>query len=73
VRSAGPSAPRRRLRSRCLLDKGPVFEPTPGWPAASTVFTGTPRGDCVLEKYRAVHVPPFKGAPISVGKSFLFE
>lgn len=47
------------------LDKGPSD--------ASTAFIGTPRGDCILDKFRAVHVPAFNGGPITVGKAFTLE
>jgi len=33
-------------------------------------FPGTPVGGCIGGKYRGVHVPPFGGAPVRVGKSF---
>jgi predicted Zn finger-like uncharacterized protein len=33
-------------------------------------FPGTPVGGCIAGKYRGVHVPPFAGANVRVGKSF---
>jgi hypothetical protein len=35
-----------------------------------TPFAGTPVGGCIAGKYRGVHVAPFSGAPVTVGKSF---
>lgn len=36
-------------------------------------FQGTARGDCMADQARAVHVPPFEGTPVRVGKSFVFN
>lgn len=33
-------------------------------------FKGTAQADCIAEKYRAVKIPAFAGAPVTVGKSF---
>ena len=33
-------------------------------------FPGTPVGGCIAGKFRAAHVPPFSGGPVSVGKGF---
>jgi hypothetical protein len=33
-------------------------------------FIGTPTATCVTSAYRQVHVPPFSGGPVQVGKSF---
>jgi hypothetical protein len=52
--------------SAAVLDKrGPTETPID--------FSGTPRGDCILEKFRAVKVPPFIKAPVSVGKAITLE
>jgi hypothetical protein len=32
------------------------------------VFEGTPTGDCILARFRAVQVPKFEGGPVKVGK-----
>jgi hypothetical protein len=34
-------------------------------------FAGTARGACVAAKFAAARVPPFQGAPVRVGKSFV--
>jgi len=34
-------------------------------------YAGTARGACVAAKFRAATVPPFEGAPVRVGKSFV--
>lgn len=36
-------------------------------------FAGTERGACVAAKYATVRVPPFEGAPVRVGKSFVIN
>ncbi len=46
---------------------------TAGLSDAPVDFSGTPRGDCILERFRAVKVPPFIKAPVSVGKSITLE
>jgi hypothetical protein len=33
-------------------------------------FAGTPAGKCALKHFKAVHIPPFSGAPQTVAKSF---
>ncbi|WP_394843376.1 zinc-ribbon domain-containing protein [Pendulispora brunnea] len=33
-------------------------------------FTGTAVGGCIASKFRSAHVPPFGGAPVTVGKTF---
>jgi hypothetical protein len=33
-------------------------------------FAGTPSGDCVAGLFARVHIPPFAGLPVTVGKSF---
>ncbi len=33
-------------------------------------FEGTPTGNCVAGRFRAVRVPAFSGSPFSVSKSF---
>jgi serine/threonine protein kinase len=34
-------------------------------------LSGTPVGDCVAAQFRSVHVPPFTGNPVTVGKAFV--
>ena len=34
----------------------------------STAVAATPRGECVLGKFRELRIPPFSGGPVSVGK-----
>lgn len=36
-------------------------------------YAGTTVGACVATKYRAVHVPAFGGASVTIGKTFLIE
>lgn len=38
-----------------------------------TAIAGTPRGNCLLERLRELHVPPFKGAPTKVGRKLTLE
>lgn len=33
----------------------------------------TPRGACVLERFRSLHIPAFEGEPVTVGKRTRFE
>lgn len=40
---------------------------------ASRTISGTPRGDCLLERLRELHVPAFKGAPTPVGRKLTLE
>lgn len=40
---------------------------------ASAAIAGSPRGDCLLERLRDLHVPPFKGAPTKVGRKLTLE
>ncbi len=73
--AAGPSgrghvkltfAPDGSVTASSLDSAGPV--------TSTANFAGTPRGDCVLEKFRAVRVPAFDaGGPVSVGKTFTLE
>ena len=44
-----------------------------GMNAAPTVIAGTPRGDCLLARFRELHVPAFKGAPTKVGRQLTLE
>jgi hypothetical protein len=39
----------------------------------SETVAGTPRGACVLERFRELHVPAFKGAPTKVGRQLTLE
>ena len=36
-------------------------------------IAGTPRGDCLLERFRELHVPSFKGAATKVGRTVTLE
>lgn len=36
-------------------------------------YPGTPRGACIAGKFRSVHVSPFGGASVRVGKSFVIN
>jgi len=36
-------------------------------------FAGTTAGSCIMQRFRAVHVPPFSGADVTVGKSFVLQ
>ena len=33
-------------------------------------FANTATGACIADKFKQVHVPPFEGKPVTVGKSF---
>lgn len=39
----------------------------------TTAIAGTPRGNCMLERFRALHVPSFKGAATKVGRKLTLE
>jgi len=39
----------------------------------STAIEGTARGNCLLERLRELHVPPFKGAATKVGRNLTLE
>lgn len=47
------------------LDRGDGDAPTPVAPS--------PRADCLLERLRELHVPPFKGAPTKAGRKLTLE
>jgi len=36
-------------------------------------FTDTATGRCVEERFRRIHIPPFQGSPVTVGKSFTVQ
>lgn len=36
-------------------------------------YAGTTIGSCIVERYRRVTVPPFAGADVTVGKSFVIQ
>jgi len=36
-------------------------------------FAGTASARCVEERFTHAHIPPFQGAPVTVGKSFILE
>jgi hypothetical protein len=36
-------------------------------------YAGTATGSCIAQRFRGASVPPFAGAPLSVGKSFVIE
>lgn len=69
---------------RCKVPGGPTgpghvtitFDPS-GRVSVSVVdqgpFPGTPTGGCIAQTFGAVKVPPFAGAPVRVGKSFLLN
>jgi hypothetical protein len=40
---------------------------------ASAAIAGTPRGNCLLERLRELHVPSFKGKPTKVGRKLTLE
>ncbi len=45
-----------------------------GEPNDTTVdFGRTPRGDCILERFRAATVPAFTKSPVAVGKTITLE
>jgi len=49
-----------------------VFAPD-GGAKAYTIdppFAGTPAGSCIASRVRGLRIPPFCGAPVTVGKSF---
>jgi hypothetical protein len=33
-------------------------------------YQGTPVGACIAGKFRGIHIPPFAGGAVGVGKSF---
>lgn len=37
---------------------------------SASPLAGTPRGQCIIEQFRAARIPTFDGAPVKVGKSF---
>lgn len=39
----------------------------------STAIAGTPRGDCVLEKFRALEVQPFDPPDVAVGRMITLD
>jgi hypothetical protein len=40
---------------------------------APTTIAGTPRGDCLLARFRDLHVPAFRGAPTKVGRQLTLD
>jgi hypothetical protein len=36
-------------------------------------YLNTPVGECVAAKFRSVHMTPFAGAPVKVGKAFVIR
>lgn len=40
---------------------------------AQTAIARGPRADCLLERLRELHVPPFKGAPTKVARKLTLE
>jgi serine/threonine protein kinase len=44
---------------------------TPSSVSIQGKLSGTPVGDCVAAQFRGVHVPPFTGSPVTVGKGFV--
>jgi hypothetical protein len=40
---------------------------------APTTIAGTPRGDCLLARFRDLHVPGFRGAPTKVGRQLTLD
>lgn len=39
----------------------------------STAIAKTPRGACIVERLKELHVPPFKGKPTKVGRYVTLE
>jgi hypothetical protein len=42
-------------------------------PDAKATIAGTPRGDCLLARFRDLHVPAFRGAPTKVGRHVVLD
>lgn len=40
---------------------------------APTTIAGTPRGECLLARFRDLHVPAFHGAPTKVGRQLTLD
>ncbi len=51
--------------TEATFDRGPNGAPT--------VIAGTPRGDCVLARFRDLHVPAFRGASTKVGRNLTLD